>query len=339
MIVRKIGGWLVNAVFIVMVLAYIVWCHEGTGATPLVIPNTFSNGQVIDALMMNANFNAVALIVNGDIDNSNIGGAGIYASQIICSTASNCTLGGNQLLSVPYGLNIATTMPLQFNNVTTMYNDATNTYINAQTSAGGVVIQNVANTASNLIVSDGGGVNIPRGGLGIAAGGETITLGGLVVAEGGVDLTTGNLSLAAGNLDLAAGNIDTTGFDFTMNGPLKVMEAVNQTPASYVPPVYTASAGPVGSTYHHSVGTLATMLSGSCAAGAVCNLTGSTVSLTNNAVFSTTTYICWTSAEAIPEATAIYNRTPTSFQIAVTNVNSGSIGPGAISIDFDCQGT
>lgn len=59
----------------------------------LTIPNTFITGTTINAAPFNANFQAVATSVNS-IDNSNIGAAGLFASQLIPTTAGQATFGG-----------------------------------------------------------------------------------------------------------------------------------------------------------------------------------------------------------------------------------------------------
>ena len=59
----------------------------------LVIPNTFVTGTVIQAAPFNSNFSAVATAVNS-IDNTNIGAAGIFASQLIPTTTAQATFGG-----------------------------------------------------------------------------------------------------------------------------------------------------------------------------------------------------------------------------------------------------
>ena len=75
-------------------------------ATTVVIPNIFSNGQVIDATMMNANFSALANWANGNVDNTNIGSGGIFASQIIPGSTAQATFGGATSYTFPTVLNL-----------------------------------------------------------------------------------------------------------------------------------------------------------------------------------------------------------------------------------------
>jgi hypothetical protein len=75
-------------------------------ATTCTVPNTFTTGTTINAAPFNANFTALATCGN-NIDNSNIGSAGIYASQIICSTVATCTFGGSSPYTFPNLLQFA----------------------------------------------------------------------------------------------------------------------------------------------------------------------------------------------------------------------------------------
>jgi hypothetical protein len=50
-------------------------------------------GTTINAAPFNTNFSAVATAVNS-IDNSNIGAAGLFASQLLPTTAAQATFGG-----------------------------------------------------------------------------------------------------------------------------------------------------------------------------------------------------------------------------------------------------
>jgi hypothetical protein len=62
-------------------------------ATTCTIPYVFTNGTTINAAPFNSNFTALQTCGN-NIDNTNIGSAGIYASQVIPLTAAEATFGG-----------------------------------------------------------------------------------------------------------------------------------------------------------------------------------------------------------------------------------------------------
>lgn len=59
----------------------------------LTIPNSFSNGTPADGNLVNQNFSAVAAAVN-NINSSNVGALGIYASQLIPTSSAQATFGG-----------------------------------------------------------------------------------------------------------------------------------------------------------------------------------------------------------------------------------------------------
>jgi hypothetical protein len=75
-------------------------------ASALVIPNTYTNGQVISAAIVNQNFQAIAAWANGNVDFSNIGVNGIYASQILPTTTAQAAFGGTVSYSMPAGLQV-----------------------------------------------------------------------------------------------------------------------------------------------------------------------------------------------------------------------------------------
>lgn len=60
----------------------------------LTIPNTFVTGAVIQAAPFNANFTAIQTW-SSNIDNTNLGALGIYASQIIPTTGAQATFGSS----------------------------------------------------------------------------------------------------------------------------------------------------------------------------------------------------------------------------------------------------
>lgn len=71
-------------------LALVPLVHAPARATTCSIPNTFTNGTTADANQVNANFSALQSCGNS-IDYRNIGASGIYASQILPTTAAQAT--------------------------------------------------------------------------------------------------------------------------------------------------------------------------------------------------------------------------------------------------------
>jgi hypothetical protein len=72
-------------------------------ATLCTIPFTFSTGSTIQAAPFNSNFSALQTCGN-NIDNSNIGSAGLYASNLLPTTLGQATFGGSQTYLFPNGV-------------------------------------------------------------------------------------------------------------------------------------------------------------------------------------------------------------------------------------------
>jgi hypothetical protein len=69
----------------------------------LTIPNVFVNGATINAAPFNVNFAAITTW-STNIDNTNIGTAGLFPSQLIPTTAAQATVGGSfGLLAIASG--------------------------------------------------------------------------------------------------------------------------------------------------------------------------------------------------------------------------------------------
>ncbi len=78
-------------------------------ATTCTIPYTFFPNTLADATQVNADFSAVATCAS-TIDNTNIGPAGIFASQIIPLTVGEATFGGSQPYTFPSDIAAAGTI-------------------------------------------------------------------------------------------------------------------------------------------------------------------------------------------------------------------------------------
>lgn len=68
-------------------------------------PNTFVTGTTINAAPFNTNFSAVATAVN-NIDATNIGAVGLYASNLLPTNAAQATFGGTTTYTFPAALNV-----------------------------------------------------------------------------------------------------------------------------------------------------------------------------------------------------------------------------------------
>ena len=75
-------------------------------ANTVTIPNTFVNGQFIDANLFNQNFQSIVTFANGNIDATNIGALGLYGSQIKPTSVAEATLGVTVVYTFPAGINV-----------------------------------------------------------------------------------------------------------------------------------------------------------------------------------------------------------------------------------------
>jgi hypothetical protein len=67
--------------------------------------NVFANGTTADGTQVNANFNSL-IAAGNNINSTNIGSLGVYANQIIPTTAAQATFGGVLAYTFPAGLNV-----------------------------------------------------------------------------------------------------------------------------------------------------------------------------------------------------------------------------------------
>ena len=169
-------------------------------ANTVTIPNTFQNGQFIDANLFNQNFQSIATFANGNIDNTNIGVAGFYASQIKPTISAQAIFGGTVVYSFPAGLNINGAV-LQANSGLTVVgttNLAATVFsvpptmsganINANTIPNGALVTTPITTltAGSNITLTGSAPNITISAASGAAGVTSVTASGNLASSGGV---------------------------------------------------------------------------------------------------------------------------------------------------------
>ncbi len=151
------------------------------------IPNTFITGTTIQAAPFNANFTAIQTAVNS-IDNTNIGAAGIFASQLIPTTAAQATFGG--LVGYKFYPATASAVPLTISGFTGQSVDL----LDVTLTSGGTNAFKISSTGAATF------------GFALSAAGLTSTAG---VAVGGAltGATTGAFSstLSAAGLTSTAG--------------------------------------------------------------------------------------------------------------------------------------
>lgn len=84
-----------RVLFVVGLIAAIaLGSHKTADATSCTIPNVFTNGTSADANQVNANFSSLQSCGN-NIDHTNIGSLGIYATQIVPLSVGQAVFGGS----------------------------------------------------------------------------------------------------------------------------------------------------------------------------------------------------------------------------------------------------
>jgi|GEM_PF-4705416 len=88
-----------------LIFAFVLGSAQAANATICTIPTTLVNGNIVDAAQLNGNFTSLQSCGNA-VDNTNIGGNGIYASQIKPTSAALASFGGTFVYAFPAGLNV-----------------------------------------------------------------------------------------------------------------------------------------------------------------------------------------------------------------------------------------
>lgn len=172
----------------------------------LSIPFVFTNGTVADGNQVDADFNTVQNVVNG-LDFANIGAAGLYASQIIPTTAAQADFGGS--IGYSFSPGVAGQVPL------------TLTGVSAQTAD---LFDVFAGTNKLAYIDNGGTWHAPIYQLGAsgpllnAVGNDMYIASGLGTTAGAIHFRTGGYSSAdtvsissAGAFNVGASNASVAG--------------------------------------------------------------------------------------------------------------------------------
>jgi hypothetical protein len=309
-------------------------------ATTCTIPNTFTTGTTINAAPFNANFTALATCGN-NIDNSNIGSAGIYASQIICSTVATCTFGATATMTFP--TTIASTVAAASANAFTWQNYSSGT---TGLFASGATVATVAGTAmeigqngaSNLLALDNSGDLGILGGAyvnGIYSFFGNGTSGGVLNSLGTAPLYL-NLS-SGGAVTIGNGAGGSSGTFFNTNGTAVIVGATTVRGA-YVAPVVNASGTALASTTHAVATTISAATTNTCATAVNCVLSPNSVTFTGNAVFASTP-VCTATAVGTPIGLDESIVSTTGVSVVGYNISSSSITSGtAATIHILCTG-
>ena len=258
-------------------------------ANTVAIPNTFVNGQFIDANLFNQNFQAIATFANGNVDATNIGAAGIYGSQIIPTNVTQAIFGGTLVYTFPAGLNINGAVlkaNLGLTVVGTTNLAATTFSVPPTMSGANITARTIPNlslvttpitalTAGSNITLTGTAPNITISASGAVAGVTSVTASGNVLSSGGA---TPNITLVAS--PTITGNLIVAGTG-QFNGPVTVQSVLNSGAAAHIIPLYTAGGADAGARAHAVSGT------------ATATANSVIVTFLGNAVFtSISSYVC-----------------------------------------------
>lgn len=278
----------------VVALASALLVSRGTPAEAITcsISHVYTTGETLTSAVLNANptqFNTCF----ASIDHLNIGPAGIYASQIIPTTAAQATFGGSQVYTFPSVPSWTGALPVAQGGT------------NLTSLAGSKCIRSASTTA--LAESAGDCVTAVTASGNLSSSGGTTPAISMTTTPSFSNVTTGTVS-ASGGLVINAGsgaasvglnyNNGSSGGVFFYNGGVSAAQifgpsgtiqtstGVSPWTNSYVPPVYTASGGAVASTEHivHVTGTFNSTL-GACGP-LTSNYYCATVTLSGAAAFS-----------------------------------------------------
>jgi trimeric autotransporter adhesin len=152
----------------------------------LTIPNVFVTGTVINAAPFNVNFNAIAAVINGGIDNTNIGASGIYASQITNVSGATATFTG--LGAPPWTFtNTFGSSVLQVQSAANATGNTLGVFMGTGQTANGLLIQTGGVVTGNLVT-----MNNSAGGLF-----EILATAATVITSGTTTATPLTVNMAA----------------------------------------------------------------------------------------------------------------------------------------------
>lgn len=154
----------------------------------LVISNVFVNGTTINAAPFNTNFSAITTWSTA-IDNTNIGAAGLYASQLLPTSAAQATFGG--ALGYTFLAPSVSTVPLTVSGVSGQTADI----FDVTLTSGGT--KALAVNSSGVLVLNGGTTSLGNSGA----------FGGGITAGLPIQATVGNVLSYVPPVYVAAGTI------------------------------------------------------------------------------------------------------------------------------------
>jgi hypothetical protein len=281
---------------------------------------------VISSSAMNSNFNAISTWANGNVDNSNIGLAGIYASQIKPTNSSQATFGGTQQYTFPSGLSVNGSLSVSgaFSPASVSTGSITGTSITGTSltiNSSGSPVLSAANgvltltqvsgqTADSLDVNSFGasggnefrvdnagnvvsnGAFVPGSSTSFASSRSWITApgGNALTLNSGAGGQSFNVSgaqmMTIGSSSVSVNTTLTTTSPATVGGTVTA-KCSGCTAGSYLPPVYVGPTGLVGHAPTHIDEIFwQPTVSGGCGQGQGCVLVSNNITLSGNAVFT-----------------------------------------------------
>jgi hypothetical protein len=155
-------------------------------------PFIFSPNTTIYSSQVNADFDTLYSVINGGLDNTNIGSAGIFASQIIPTNTAQATFGG--ALGYTIAPNVATQVPLAI--------------LGSSGQSANLFSVNLAGPIDAFHISPSGRSNV--------AGGLVFPAPTTALAPGVVEAVNDNAAVGGLVLNVPTGS--TNGFSFDVNG-------------------------------------------------------------------------------------------------------------------------
>lgn len=235
-----------------------------SSAASCTIAYVFATGAVPTAAQFNANPNQFATCFS-NIDNTNIGAAGLFASQIKADTSVHGTFGGTA--GYMFAPTSAAIVPLKVNAFTGQTVDILDVQLNGTNE----VWVDSAGVLHTLGVPQFAGVNVG----GPLTGATTGSFSGVLTATG---VNVGGALTGATTGAFAGGITATTGVFSSSVTALNTQSAANGGTLAYVPPVFSIAGTSLAATTHAVQGNVT-------ASGATTTLTFS-----SSAAFANTAY-------------------------------------------------
>ena len=197
---KRVLGFLLGLVFALAPM--------GAFSYPIAVQHVYVNGDILTPGILNPNISTIVTWANGGVEHSNMGPLGIYATDVIPTSAAQATFGG------AWGWKITDTtagqVPLTVAAPASQTADILDTSINGVTKVLVDATNNLHAGSSTLYIGPGTTQSLDYGVTTPSL--FTLTGGGLTVATGNVTAPTLTVSNAGVPLTVSGGSL-------TLNGP------------------------------------------------------------------------------------------------------------------------